>query len=295
VMTNSEFTPSPNAADAEPGVVIEPILPCLDPREKKDNKEQPDERKPVVPDAPPRGAKVNPIHTHWFDHPIEAAKFRFVTTGGGTWPSGNLRLGELVFHGERLGCSHPDAVAKKPLAVLFDENESDLRSSLKHGHNPHFDFLYDGAFSGGKCLSLKQAGNAGALWRPPFGHAIPNWNFEIAEKPQPGQYRWLQFAWKATSPQTTGLGLLIGRNFPAGGYAFTCGDLTIREGAVATKQIAGPVPTDWQVVQVDLWELFHKQPMRIQSLALHSLTGGAAFDQIFLARNEKDLPAAKKP
>ncbi|HLQ46827.1 MAG TPA: hypothetical protein VK137_18930, partial [Planctomycetaceae bacterium] len=288
-------TPSPNATGEEPGVVIEPILPCLDPREKKDNKEQPDERKPVVPDAPPRGAKVNPIHTHWFDHPIEAAKFRFVTTGGGTWPSGNLRLGELVFHGERLGCSHPDAVAKKPLAVLFDENESDLRSSLKHGHNPHFDFLYDGAFSGGKCLSLKQAGTAGALWRPPFGHAIPNWNFEIAEKPQPGQYRWLQFAWKATSPQTTGIGLLIGRNFPAGGYAFTCGDLTIREGAVATKQIAGPVPTEWQVVQVDLWDLFHKQPMRIQSLTLHSLGGGAAFDQIVLARNEKDLPAAKKP
>jgi hypothetical protein len=203
-------------------------------------------------------------------------------------------MGELVFHGERLGASHPDAVAKKPLAVLFDENEADLGSSFKHAHNPQFDFLYDGAFSGGKCLSLKQAGQAGALWRPPFGHAIPNWNFEIAEKPQPGQYRWLQFAWKATSPQTTGIGLLLGRNFPSGGFALTCGDANFREGVVATKTIDGPVPTDWQLIQVDLWELFHKQPLRIQSLTLYSTGGGAAFDQIVLGQSKGDLPATPK-
>ena len=67
-----------------------------------------------------------PVHTHWFAQPLEAAKFRLVTTGGGTWPAGNLRLGEIVFHGESLGASHPDAVARRPVAVLFDEQEHDL-------------------------------------------------------------------------------------------------------------------------------------------------------------------------
>ena len=239
---------------------------------------------------PPWPVRNEPIaHTHWLEQPIEAAKFRFVSTGGGSWPVGNLRLGELVFHGERLGCSHPDSVLKKSLAVLFDENEAALRDTFKHGHNPQFDFGVDGAFSGGKFLLLKQASTANALFRPPFGHAIPNWNFEIAEKPEPGQYRWLQFTWKATSRDTTGLGLLIGRNFPGGGFGITCGDANFPDGTVATQQIAGPVPTDWKTVRVDLWSLFQKEPIRIQSLTLLSTGGGAAFDRIVLAASAADL------
>ena len=41
-------------------------------------------------------------HTHWLESPIEGTRFRFVTTGGGSWPAGNVRLGELVFHGTLL-------------------------------------------------------------------------------------------------------------------------------------------------------------------------------------------------
>ncbi|HEX2418331.1 MAG TPA: PQQ-binding-like beta-propeller repeat protein, partial [Micromonosporaceae bacterium] len=47
------------------------------------------------------------LHSHLFPEPLEAARFRFVTTPGGSWPAGNVRLGELVFHGETLGASHP--------------------------------------------------------------------------------------------------------------------------------------------------------------------------------------------
>jgi len=36
-----------------------------------------------------------------------------------------------------------------------------------------------------------------------------------------------------------------------------------------------------------------KKPLAIQSLTLHCTGGGAAFDRIVLAREEKDLPAAK--
>jgi outer membrane protein assembly factor BamB len=51
-------------------------------------------------------------HTHWFEKPIEASRFRFVTTGGGAWPVGNLRLGEIVFHGELP--KPPPSVAPRP-------------------------------------------------------------------------------------------------------------------------------------------------------------------------------------
>ena len=296
VATNAEFTPDlkEDPAEEAPRIIIDVCAPFGEFDAEK-IKKAPKEGA-AAPDAGQVAAdKTKHIaHTHMFAQSIEAAKFRFVSTGGGTWPSGNLRMGELVFHGERLGASHPDVIAKKPLAVLFDEDESELRSSLKHGHNPQFDFLYDGAFSGGKALSLKNAGNAAALWRPPFGHAIPNWNFEIVESPQPGQYRWLQFAWKATSPKTTGIGLLIGRNYPAGGYAVTCGQQTIRDGAIATKQTNGPVPTEWQTVTIDLWSLSPTKPLTIQSLTLHSTGGGAAFDRIVLGQDEKDLPTTKQ-
>jgi hypothetical protein len=227
------------------------------------------------------------IHTHWFGTPIEAAKFRFVSTGGGTWPAGNLRLGELVFHGEILGASHPDAASKKPVAVLFDEREEDL-NCLKLPGRP-FAFQPGGAYSGGKCLSLTGEGNVVPNYQPPFGHAVPNWDFEIAENPKPGQYRYLQFAWKATSNKTKGISLLLGRAWPGGGIAITAGKYDWKEGVIATKQVADHPPKQWQVVRVDLWALAKNQPLRIQALGLGAAGGGAVFDQILLGRTPADI------
>jgi hypothetical protein len=228
-----------------------------------------------------------PTHTHWLDRPIETARLRFVTTGGGAWPVGNIRLGEIVFHGEVLGGSHPDVVAKRPVAVLFDEREADLRTMLRGAGRP-FSIAYGDAYSGGKSLALTAAGDTAPAYEPPFGHALPNWDFEIEEHPKPGQYRWLQFAWKALSPQTTGMSLLLGKAWPGGGYAFVAGTQAWREGVLATKRIAATPPANWQVVRADLWALY-AHPVRIQELSLASSGGGAAFDQIVLARAEADL------
>ena len=230
-------------------------------------------------------------HSHVFEKPIEAAKFRLVSTGGGTWPVGNLRLGELVFHGEVLGCSHPDAVAKNPVAVLFDESEADV-SSLKYPGRP-FGFKYGGAFSGGKCLELSGAGDTGPDWVPPFGHAVPNWDFEIAENPKPGQYRYLQFAWKATSDKTTGAGLLLGRAWPGGGAAVLVGDAKWKEGVIAEHKIDGKPPTEWTTVRIDLWAVTKGKPPRIQALSLTAGGGGALFDQIVLGRTAEELDRVK--
>ena len=226
------------------------------------------------------------VHTHRFATPIEAARFRFVSTGGGAWPAGNLRLGELVFHGEVLGCSHPDAAAKRPVAVLFDEREDDL-SCLKLPNRP-FAFQPTGAYSGGKCLALTGEGNTVPNYRPPFGHVVPNWDFEIAENPEPGQYRYLQFAWKAASDKTTGMSLLLGRAWPGGGAAVVAGKYDWKEGVLVTKQTADRPPTDWQIVRIDLWALT-KQPLRIQSIGLAAAGDGASFDQILLGRTLAEL------
>ena len=224
------------------------------------------------------------VHSHVFDTPIEAAKFRFISTGGGSWPVGNFRLGELVFHGASLGASHPDAVAGKPALVLFDERESDL-NSLKYPGRP-FGFRYSGAYSGGKCLELSAAGETGPNWIPPFGHAVPNWDFEIAENPRPGQYRYLQFAWKAASEETVGMGLLAGRAWPGGGVAVTMGDAKWNEGVIVEQKIEGKPHGEWQTVRVDLWTLTKGQPPRIQALSLKSIGGGAV-----LIRLSSDVPS----
>ncbi len=230
------------------------------------------------------------IHTHTFNKPIEAAKFRFISTGGASWPVGNIRLGELVFHGEVLGASHPDVVAKRPLAILFDEKEADMKS-LNYPGRP-FAFKYDDAYSGGKSMALTAAGNTGANYIPPFGHVIPNWDFEIVEKPEPGQYRYLQFAWKALSPQTTGMTFLIGHPWPGGGFVFTAGKYKWNEGVLVEKIITDTPPQKWTVVRVDLWDMY-KKPIRLQSMSIGAVGGGAAFDQIVLGRTEADLPPIK--
>lgn len=225
-------------------------------------------------------------HTHWFDAPLEAAKFRFVSTGGASWPVGNLRWGELVFHGEVLGPSHPDAVANRPIAVLFDEREDDLKHLLAYGDYP-FAFRYDDAHSGGKSLALTRAGSTTPNWRPPFGHVLPNWDFEIVEQPEkPGQYRWLEFAWKAASKETRGLTLRLGPHH-GGGVALIAGEATRFESVVESKQSDTP-PTVWQTVRVDLWKL-HGKPFSIRSLSLGSVGGGALFDRIVLSRSATEF------
>lgn len=230
-------------------------------------------------------------HTHWFEMPLEAAKFRFVTSGGASWPVGNLRWAELVFHGEVLGPSHPDAIANRAVAILFDEQEDVLKNLLAYGSYP-FAFRYDDAASGGKSLSLTSAGSTTANWRPPFGHVLPNWDFEIVEHPEkPGQYRWLEFAWKVAGPATTGISLRVGPHH-GGGVALSAGQSTPFEGAIAVQQTAA-LPTQWETVRLDLWKL-HGKPFQVRSMSLGAVGGGALFDRLRLARTEQDLTSEKQ-
>jgi hypothetical protein len=221
------------------------------------------------------------VHTHKFAKPVQASRLRLVVPEG---LYGNLRLAEIVLHGKKLGPSHPDALAKRPVAVLFDEGE-DLKETLVCGSNG-LSFASGGAFSGSRYLSLRGDTQVSPLFQKPVGHSLPNWDFEIVENPAPGQYRYLQFAWRALSPDTKGITLQVG---PQEGdrLAVSVGQATPGEG-VKPMKIAGAPPAEWKVVTVDLYEAF-KKPVHIQTMRLGSRGGGAAFDQILLGRTRKDL------
>ena len=220
------------------------------------------------------------VHYHQFAQPVESARFRIVLQPGLV---GNLRLAEIVFHGEELGGSHPDVQAKHPVAVLFDEQMEDMKS-LQYGDNG-FSFIFENAFVGDKAMQIAGGKRADPLWRPPFGHVVPNWDFEIAENPQPGQYRYLQFAWKAASPQTTGLALSL-----QGAWVVSGETPASIPGHQLKKQHSPVPPTEWQLVRVDLWQLFDGKPPRIYAIGLAAQGGAAQFDRILLGRTLEDFP-----
>jgi hypothetical protein len=226
-------------------------------------------------------------HTHRLPRPIEATRWRIVPP---QLLVGNLRLAQIVFHGEKAGASHPDVIARKPVAVLLDEGD-ELKEAGLVGHSG-LSYSFSGAYSGGRCLRLEPGTLVAPPFRPPFGHVLPNWDFEIAENPKPGQYRYLQFAWRASSPQTKGMMLRLDGDSYGNSVSCYSGSYSKEEDSRGRKIDDAP-PSEWKVVRVDLWEVL-KKPVRIRGLRLRSTGGPAAFDQILLGRTKEDLEKAGK-
>jgi len=183
------------------------------------------------------------------------------------------------------------------VAVLFDEDDAPLKTMQG------ISFIREGAFSGDLCAGVNP-GISGPGELPRIGHAIPGWDFEIVEKPQrPGQYRWLQFAWKPLSPDTKAMAVLIGWQWASGLFAAVAGAPDYdglpdgRPGGgslLVAQKVADAPPADWQVVRVDLWKLKSAgeniKPGNIRCLGLVASGGGMAVDSILLGKNEADLP-----
>jgi outer membrane protein assembly factor BamB len=226
------------------------------------------------------------VHTHKLSAPVEASRFRLVMPWG---LCGNLRLAEIVLHGEKAGPAHPDVASRRPVAVLFDESD-ELKDVFPAYQGLSFQF--EGAYHGGRCLKQEADRYAAPLFVLPFGHVIPAWDFEIVEDPRPGQFRYAQFAWRALSPTTRGIMLQLDGDAFGLAWRFYAGEDKPGEGSLP-KKLADHPPLDWQVVRVDLWELL-KKPTRIRGLRLGTSGGPATFDQILLGRTPDDLPTPKK-
>ena len=249
-----------------------------------------------------------PVHTHRLAAPIEARKFRLTKPDAAGWGTGGLRLAEVVFHGEGLGCSHPDARSNRPVAVLFDE-EKIFAPAPGWVQPQQFEWRTGpDAASGAVAIVLPGQGGSALAGNTRFGQSIADWDFEIVEKPgKPGEYRWLQFSCKAVSPEARGGTVVVGWS-PLGPQtpnilsSFICLDVGDPLAVVwpwPRHQLPDRLQPEWTDVRVDLWKAIQslpekdRQPFRVQGFSLMASGGGVAFDRILLGRTVEDLRASK--
>ncbi|MER6767595.1 PQQ-binding-like beta-propeller repeat protein, partial [Amycolatopsis sp. NPDC000746] len=246
----------------------------------------------LLADIRPNPAAAPPVvHRHAFDR-VRASRFRLASTGG-VWPSGNLRLSELVFEGRTAGCSHRDVVLGNPVAVLFDGQP--LPAAFNNGLT-----LRDGAgYGGGKCLELPAAAESAPVgWYRQFWDNLRDWDFTVSQNPGPGEYRYLRFYWRqhpATPGVTTGMSLRIGPGtsnpslvVTAGNYSWPTSYLT-----AGTPLLPDLPSSDWKQVDVDLWtQIGGTVPLR--AIRFGAKDAGMLVDRILLGRTLADLEAYER-
>jgi hypothetical protein len=124
-----------------------------------------------------------------------------------------------------------------------------------------------------------------------FSPAIPAWQYRIVEKPGPGEYRYLRFAWK--SPAGSGVMLEVadqGQWPPADKplRRYVAGQNTTGWQA---RPLAAQPPRQWAEVVVDLWQDFG--PFTLTGIAPTAMGGPACFDRIELRRDPPPASAGR--
>jgi hypothetical protein len=103
-----------------------------------------------------------------------------------------------------------------------------------------------------------------------FGAAVPNFCFEVVETPAPGQYRWLQFAWRGMDGNTTGIAFWIGEDGNKTMVGFVAGNVDPTPPAIEGKRLnlGAAAPTTWTVVR-QVWKASQPlQPLLLCALDL---------------------------
>ncbi len=158
------------------------------------------------------------------------------------------------------------------LAVLVDENAS--LAELLHEGDGTAQFVETDSYSGRLALEVTP------LQR--HSSRLPGWNFLIREHPQPGEYRYMRFAWRSAGAHGTMLELAADGNWPAASDAirrYLAGRNTTGWQAV---EVSAEPPLQWQAVTRDLWHDFGD--FTLTGIAPTSMGGAALFDRIELLR-----------
>jgi hypothetical protein len=115
-----------------------------------------------------------------------------------------------------------------------------------------------------------------------FSPRIEGWQFRITERPKPGEYRYLRFAWKADGCD----GVMLQMHDERDWYIrYTAGQNIM---GWTSKFVGEKAPSEWAVVTVDLFADFGERTLR--GIALTAFGGRAAyFDHIYLGRTADDL------
>jgi putative heme-binding domain-containing protein len=176
----------------------------------------------------------------------------------------------LGFLRKTLGPASPTGV------VLFDDD-------------PGFvDLLTEGA--GTACLETADyhRGKAALAVSPPqrFSAKIPGWAYRIRERPEPGEFRYLRFAWKLAAGDGVMIELAADGNWPAAHdsrWRYYSGKNTTGWAAVC---VAESPPAEWTVVTRDLWKDFGS--FIFTGIAPTAMGGDAMFDSVELLRSPED-------
>ncbi len=134
------------------------------------------------------------------------------------------------------------------------------------------------------------SGTAALRIAPPQRYCtkVPGWEYRIAEKPGPGEYRYLRFAWKSQGAVGVMLELAASGQWPPADRPlrrYCAGQNTTGWAAV---QVAPQAPSQWTVVTRDLWKDFG--PFVLTGIAPTAMGGDALFDRIELLSSIDAVP-----
>lgn len=166
-----------------------------------------------------------------------------------------------------------------PVAVLFEDDAPLFQAQLYEGDTGNW---------GGETRD-KHSGAASFKVTPNqrYGTSISAWGFPIVEKPGPGQYRYIRFAWKKVGGD--GIMIQLGQNGEWNRRYVSGRNVHNWQPSIT---IDPKVPRDWVVVTRDLYKDFGG-PFTLTGIALAALDGNhALFDHMILGRTIEDLDKA---
>jgi len=188
-------------------------------------------------------------------------------------------------HGEQIAALidwvKAGAVWVDPPIVLV-EDEDVTFTTLGQGQSPPR-LVTEDRFSGRAALNV----SADELSRGRIG----GWHYRIAEKPAPGEYRYLRFAWKKVGGGGAMLEVANDGNWPASDLPkgrYIAGASSKVHAAVHVSPAA---PADWTPVTIDLWKDLGS--FTLSGLAMATTDGRALFDSILLAPTLASLDTYK--
>jgi hypothetical protein len=198
---------------------------------------------------------------------------------GAPLPPGFKKLApERLINPQPIAAPHPSGAA---VMELFEDDGSRMARLVETDEDPaklgKIGPWGQDCFSG--VCSLKVAGYQR------YRTAIPGWGFPVVEKPKPGEYRYLRFAWKKVEGNG---GIMVQLAIGGGDWGrYFAGPNTV--GFYPAQQLAPQVPREWEVVTRDLYADFGSMPFNLNGFAFTSMDGVALFDHIYLGRTIADL------
>jgi hypothetical protein len=114
---------------------------------------------------------------------------------------------------------------------------------------------------------------------------VKGWAFPIVEKPGPGQYRYIRFAWKKSGGRGIMLQLCGNTDVSGWGHRYVAGVQTVQWESL---KIVEQMPEKWEVMTRDLVKDF--RPFTLTGIAFTPMDGTAGlYDHVYLGGTVEDL------